>query len=82
MRGAISPLPNTPSWRHAQSKHRENFTFTFYLTEVIDYCYRTQDIMLSGVNPYAAFGIMRGTIESLEPAVRNFYMKSLLSSNY
>jgi hypothetical protein len=31
MRGAISPLPNTPSWRGAQlaKKHRDNFTFTF-----------------------------------------------------
>jgi hypothetical protein len=23
--------PNTPSWRGAQLKHRDNFTFTFYL---------------------------------------------------
>jgi hypothetical protein len=23
--------PSTPSWRGAQLKHRENFTFTFYL---------------------------------------------------
>jgi hypothetical protein len=30
MRGAIPPLPNTPSWRGAQLKHRDNFTFTFY----------------------------------------------------
>jgi len=22
--------PNTPSWRGAQLKHRDNFTFTFY----------------------------------------------------
>jgi hypothetical protein len=27
MRGAINPLPNTPSWRGAQLKHRDNFTF-------------------------------------------------------
>jgi hypothetical protein len=27
MTGAISPLPNTPSWRVAQLKHRDNFTF-------------------------------------------------------
>jgi hypothetical protein len=27
-RGAISPLPNTSSWRGAQLKHRDNFTFT------------------------------------------------------
>jgi hypothetical protein len=26
IRGAIPPLPNTPSWRGAQLKHRDNFT--------------------------------------------------------
>jgi hypothetical protein len=31
MSGAIPPLPYTPSWRGAQLKHRENFTFTFFL---------------------------------------------------
>jgi hypothetical protein len=31
MRGAIPSLPNTPSWRGAQLKHRDNFTFTFAL---------------------------------------------------
>jgi hypothetical protein len=30
MSGVIPPLPNTPSWRGAQLKHRDNFTFTFY----------------------------------------------------
>jgi hypothetical protein len=24
--------PNPPSWRGAQLKHRDSFTFTFYLT--------------------------------------------------
>jgi len=28
MSGAVSPLPNTPLWRVAQLKHRDNFTFT------------------------------------------------------
>jgi hypothetical protein len=34
MNGAIPPLPNTPSWRGAQLKHRDifTFTFTFYYT--------------------------------------------------
>jgi hypothetical protein len=27
MSGAIPPLPNTPSWRGAQLKQRDNFTF-------------------------------------------------------
>jgi hypothetical protein len=31
MCGAISPLPNAPSWRGTQLKHRENFTFTLPL---------------------------------------------------
>jgi hypothetical protein len=26
MRGTIPPLPNTPLWRGAQLKHRDNFT--------------------------------------------------------
>jgi hypothetical protein len=31
MRGAILPLPNTPSWSGAQLKHRDNFTFTLVM---------------------------------------------------
>jgi hypothetical protein len=27
MSEAIPPLPNTPSWRGAKLKHRDNFTF-------------------------------------------------------
>jgi hypothetical protein len=27
MSGAIYPLPNMPSWRGAQLKHRDNYTF-------------------------------------------------------
>jgi len=29
MRGAIPPLPNRPSYRGAQLKHMDKFTFTF-----------------------------------------------------
>jgi len=29
MRGAIPLLPHTPSWRGAQLKHGDNFTFNF-----------------------------------------------------
>jgi hypothetical protein len=32
MRGALPPLPNTPSWRGAQLKYRDNFTVTFTFT--------------------------------------------------
>jgi hypothetical protein len=31
MRGAIPPFPNTPSWRGAELKHGDNFTFTLLL---------------------------------------------------
>jgi len=32
MREAVSPLPNTPSWRGAQlKKHRDEFTLPFNL---------------------------------------------------
>jgi hypothetical protein len=27
MSAAVPPLPNTPSWRGAQLKHRDNFTY-------------------------------------------------------
>jgi hypothetical protein len=29
IRGDVSPFPKTPSWRGAQLKPRDNFTFTF-----------------------------------------------------
>jgi hypothetical protein len=35
MSGAIPPLPNTPPWRGAQLKHRDNFTFTFIFSKVL-----------------------------------------------
>jgi len=35
MRGDIPPLPNTPSWRGAQLKRRDNFTFKMFYTESI-----------------------------------------------
>jgi hypothetical protein len=38
--GAIPPLPNTPSWRRAQLKHRDNFTFT------LCFQFRTNDVYL------------------------------------
>jgi len=31
MYGAIRLLRNTPSWRGAQLKHKDNFTFTCYI---------------------------------------------------
>jgi len=34
MSGAIPPLPNMPSWRGAQLKHRDNFTF--YLCRIME----------------------------------------------
>jgi hypothetical protein len=35
MSGAIHPLPNMPSWRGAQLKNTNNFTFTFILTVTV-----------------------------------------------
>jgi hypothetical protein len=31
MSGAVPALSNTPSWRGAQLRHRDNFTFTHYI---------------------------------------------------
>jgi len=39
MRGAIPSLPNTPSWRGAQLKHRDNFTFWNFVN-VLPNCIR------------------------------------------
>jgi len=30
MSGAIPSLPNTPSWRGVQLKHRDNFTLIYF----------------------------------------------------
>jgi hypothetical protein len=35
MSGAIPPFPNTPPWRDAQLKHRDNFTFLPFNTPFI-----------------------------------------------
>jgi len=39
MNGAIPPLPNTPSWRGAQLKHRDNFMCSD-LVDMIDHIKR------------------------------------------
>jgi len=41
MRGAVPPLPHTPSWRGAQLKHRDNFTFTLYVSPSCGSLWRT-----------------------------------------
>jgi hypothetical protein len=46
MSGAITPLPNTPSWRGVQLKHWDNFIFTFYLLRS-SYSKRSLPFMLS-----------------------------------
>jgi hypothetical protein len=35
--------PNTPSWRGAQLKHRDNFTFTFYCAKELTEVYRPSE---------------------------------------
>jgi hypothetical protein len=32
MSGVIPPLPNTPPWRGAELKHRDNFTFYLFMS--------------------------------------------------
>jgi len=46
MRGAIPPFPNTPSWRGAQLKHRDNFTFHYPLGGCAP-LFKNQETMLS-----------------------------------
>jgi hypothetical protein len=36
MRGVIPQLPNTPSWRGAQLKYRDNFTFAHLIPNLIE----------------------------------------------
>jgi len=33
--------PNTPSWRGAHLKHRDNFTFTFYTNRYLSFLWTT-----------------------------------------
>jgi hypothetical protein len=47
MSGAIPPLPNKPSWRGAQLKHRDNFTFTF----IVCFFILTYFFVWGGVQP-------------------------------
>jgi hypothetical protein len=37
MSGAIPALTNTPSWRGAQLKHKDNFTFTYTILRVFSH---------------------------------------------
>jgi hypothetical protein len=41
MHRAVPPLPHTPSWRGAQLKHRDNFTFTLYVSPSCGSLWRT-----------------------------------------
>jgi hypothetical protein len=49
MSGAIPPLPQYTSWRGAQLKHRDNFTFTFYLGRGI---VPTEGLYLHGITQH------------------------------
>jgi hypothetical protein len=50
MSGAIPALPNTPSWRGAQLKHRDDFTFTF--THYIDVFQQVRNTAYKDASPY------------------------------
>jgi hypothetical protein len=45
MSGDIHPLPDTPSCRGAQLKHRDNFTFTLYVTRRFTRWHRPKEII-------------------------------------
>jgi hypothetical protein len=46
MRRAITPLPNTPSWRGARlKKHREKFTCTFAFTPDLVKCLKKRSML-------------------------------------
>jgi hypothetical protein len=53
MSGAIPPLPNMPSWRGAQLKHRDNFTFPFTIQSYAIYTVETA----SSNSPFPVFSI-------------------------
>jgi hypothetical protein len=46
VRGALPPLPHTPSWSGAQLKHMDNFTFKLYFYLYL-YLYLYMDISFS-----------------------------------
>jgi hypothetical protein len=56
MSGAIPPLPNTPSWRGAQLKHRDNFTFTFAGPNGRTYCLRPLEHWDHGFESHSRHG--------------------------
>jgi hypothetical protein len=50
--GAIPPLPNTPLWRGAQLKHRDNFNFYVLKTENNEEKFSIQFEFFCDVTPY------------------------------
>jgi hypothetical protein len=64
MRGAILPLPNTPSWSGAQlkRKHNDNFTFT------LSYYFKSKRMRREG--NITRVGAMVGTPEGKRPRGR------------
>jgi hypothetical protein len=71
MRGAIPALPNTPSWRGAQLKHRDKFTF--YVIFIIQYLMRLGTMVHHFIVPtnYTGSGLINLIINrlSLSPYV-------------
>jgi hypothetical protein len=68
MRGAIFPLPNTPSWRGAQLKHRDNFTFTFTRCNGV-YCHDCRKEVRKG-EMRNAYKILVGKLEGKRARAR------------
>jgi len=70
MIGAIPPLPNTSSWRGAQLKHGDKFTFSSYwkTSEICTVTIRTYPIISQSVSQLVGTGIDYITSAMLRPA--------------
>jgi hypothetical protein len=63
MSGAIPPFPNTPSWRGAELKHRNNFTFTMTASFQVPYDW---PYMIIGLAPfYITYAVDTALLSSL-----------------
>jgi hypothetical protein len=49
MSGAVPPFPNTPSWRGAQLKRRDNFTYNFTLFIYLNYIKSKTILMIASL---------------------------------
>jgi hypothetical protein len=78
MSGSIPPLPNMPSWRGAQLKHRDNFNFYMILNHfnavknLIPYfpedpLYYHPGIFVFTIQEAVLYGVFRPNLTDLNP---------------